>query len=96
MRKQIDNLTRDAMAALACGMSYGKYMASRTGRTTPAGRSECPVITVVNEPGEIAICRGCGKAFTRKREGHIYCSDRCGSRTRERERRMKEKEKANA
>lgn len=66
--KQIDNLTRDATAAIMAGMSYGKYMATKK-----------PIQVEQQEPeGYRHECTQCGNVFyTKTRIKKKYCSEEC-------------------
>lgn len=64
-----DRLSMDSSAALAAGMTYGKYMAMMQGKRRPEpepepmkGETECPV---------------CGKLFFKRTHNQKYCCERC-------------------
>lgn len=67
----MDNLTRCAIEAEKAGMSYGKYMALKQGKTRE-------IKAAPRNDGEEFVCAHCGKKFLkedhRKRK---YCCDRC-------------------
>ena len=68
-KKPLDNLTRDALAAEAAGMSYGNYKAMHphTGSYPAPGPDACR---------RIITCANCGKeivVMTRRK----YCSEYC-------------------
>lgn len=87
-----DRLTATAAAALAAGMSYGKYVA-RYG-VAPVTVSEAP------EPDEtanlIAVCPECGVRFLKPHGNRKYCCRECYSRhsSREATRRYRERQAA--
>ena len=79
--KEMDNLTRDVLAAEAAGYGpwYGRYIADH-GHTSPP---EPPKID-----HKIAVCACCGKEFFQKEKWpKKYCSPECRElvRTRQRE-----------
>lgn len=67
----MDNLTRCVMEAEKAGMSYGKYMALKQGKTRE-------IKAAPRNDGKEFVCAHCGKKFLkedhRKRK---YCCDRC-------------------
>lgn len=66
--KQPDRLSQDASAALAAGMSYGKYMAAK----------EPVKVTMPARSGIWRTCPYCGKEFVRyDKMRQIYCGFRC-------------------
>lgn len=70
MKKEPDQLAIDAAAALAAGMSYGKWRAMQK------------PVEIVKKPdtetGRKYICEQCGKTFIRQdRKFAKYCSDEC-------------------
>lgn len=72
-----DKLSMDATAALAAGVSYGKYMALR--QQTPL-----PKAPVILEPekyefvmGEERVCPVCGIVFPANHPRRKYCSRKC-------------------
>ena len=80
-RKPKDNLTLDAMDALAADMTYGKWKAlhpetkeaNESRLHQPASKREYKQTPKVYE----FICRGCGKKFTTDNKQRRYCDDRC-------------------
>ena len=68
-KREMDNLAKDAAAALAANMSYGKWKAMQ-------GE---PVKTEKSIPEGWCICKRCGKPFKpRKYNGRkIYCDVNC-------------------
>lgn len=71
-KKEMDNLAKDAAAALAAGMSYGKWKALQ----------ENPVVEEKNEdsPKGWKVCPRCGKSFKPNKWGsgrQIYCDVGC-------------------
>ena len=71
----LDRLTRDAMAARAAGMSYGKYKALHPHTEELEPEEEI----VLDDDRRNMICLHCGKSFVAY--GHEkrkkYCSDEC-------------------
>ena len=66
-KKEMDQLTKDAVAARKAGMTYGKYIAMTK-----------PVNTVPEEEGYRHTCAHCGVEFiTRYRRLRKFCSDQC-------------------
>lgn len=72
--KKIDKLSRDSTAAIAAGMSYGKYMAMKN--TTFFVK---PPEDEIDEYAEYRhTCLNCGKEFiSETRLPRKYCSDYC-------------------
>ena len=69
-KKEPDKLAQDAAAALAAGMSYGKWKAMQD-----------PVKIVKKIPEGWRVCLWCGKAFKPKTRGpQKYCEAVCQSR----------------
>ena len=70
-KKEMDNLAKDAAAALAAGMSYGKWKAMQ----------DKPVVIEKKEeiPEGWRVCKRCGKPFKVKNFGkrQIYCELAC-------------------
>lgn len=70
-KKEMDNLAKDAAAALAAGMSYGYWKAMQ----------DKPVVIEKKEgpPEGWKVCPRCGKEFkpTQKRGKQIYCELEC-------------------
>ena len=80
MAKVIDNLSRDSCAALAAGMSYGKYMATKGS----ASQLKAEEITGVNPPGLSGqqarpYCVHCGKLIPTDTKQRLYCGAMCRS-----------------
>lgn len=66
-KKEMDKLAKDAAAALAAGMSYGKWKAMH-GNTMPEKKEEIP--------DGWKVCPRCGKLYKPKRFSNsrqIYC-----------------------
>lgn len=83
-KKEMDNLSKDAAAALAAGMSYGKWKAMQR-----------PVTFEKAIPDGWQVCPQCGKAFKPKiKNNQIYCEIGC-QRAAEVERRRKKREAGN-
>ena len=83
-KKPMDKLSQDACAALAHGMSYGKWMAIK------------PPAVVVHEKPKCVIektCELCGKTFYRKNNIRVkYCSPECQNDVKEqREKQFRER-----
>lgn len=71
--REMDNLAKDAAAALAAGMSYGRYMALRYKppvQKKPAPKKE-------EEPKGDRICKICGAPFFAIRHNQLCCSYPC-------------------
>lgn len=73
-KKKIDNLTRDAMAAEAAGMSYGKYkgLQHAAGQQQPA-----PAPKKSTRKTFDLICTQCGQPFVGGSRLRKYCSEDC-------------------
>lgn len=72
-KKEMDNLAKDAAAALAAGMSYGKWKAIH-------GDTRCDTQAASEEavPEGWYICQHCGKPFKPKsRRQQKYCDSVC-------------------
>lgn len=70
MEKELDQLTKDSIAAEKAGMSYGKYMAMK----------EPVVIKPKQIPGVLryGVCRWCGKEFPIFQDRYkVFCDDWC-------------------
>jgi hypothetical protein len=61
----MDNLAKDAMAAKAKGMSYGRYMAQKV-----------YVPVKLDYTGYIP-CKHCGKLFKPRKSTNVYCDPYC-------------------
>lgn len=79
-RKPKDNLTLDAMDALAAGMTYGKWKAlhphtkvANEPRLAKPKRADKPSVSKVYE----GICPVCGEKFTTTVKNKKYCSEDC-------------------
>ena len=69
-KKEMDNLAKDAAAALAAGMSYGKWKAMQAYEQSKKQTTE-------PEPGW-KVCKHCGKFFKpRSYRPQIYCDYDC-------------------
>ena len=80
-KKKMDNLAKDAAAALAAGMSYGRWKALHP--KTDAVESQDDEIPYGWKP-----CKNCGKYFKPTKGGQRYCDGQCkieAQRTRDRE-----------
>lgn len=85
--KELDNLTRDAIAAQRAGMTYGKYKAMRDDgeqkmqlqRNQPAVKPQ--KIFNPNPKIPVKVCAYCGKEFpTAGRSANCkYCSLECSA-----------------
>ena len=64
----MDNLAKNAMAALQSNMSYGKWKALHP-VTIPKGKTDDGMIE--------RECRGCGVIFKTTRDKKIFCSEEC-------------------
>lgn len=63
----MDNLAKDAAAALKAGMSYGRWKAMQD-----------PVVIERKIPDGWQVCRCCGKPFKPKKRGtQKYCDNYC-------------------
>lgn len=72
--KKIDKLSRDSTAAIAAGMSYGKYMAMKN----TAFFVKPPEDEVDEFVKDLRTCPNCGKLFVpRTRKDQKYCDDYC-------------------
>ena len=93
-KKEMDKLAQDAAAALAAGMSYGKWKALH-----PQTVAEKPEADEV--PDGWKMCKYCGKHFKPSNSGQRYCDIQCQKATqrirdREYKRKQAEKKKAEA
>ena len=71
MKKEPDKLSRDAAAAKAANMSYGKWMAMQ----------EPPKELIKETPGGWRVCEYCGNAFKPKtKRPQKYCDVFCANR----------------
>lgn len=91
-KKEMDNLAKDAAAALAAGMSYGKWKALHP--KTDAAEPQDEEI-----PYGWKMCKYCGKYFKSRKPGQRYCDIQCqmaAQRIRDREykRNLAEKKRA--
>jgi len=96
-KKEMDNLAKDAAAALAAGMSYGMWKAIH-GDTKVELEEDFSGDAI---PEGWKICRHCGKLFKpNKYSGRqFYCDIECQrerQRIRERDRKRKQAEKKRA
>ena len=79
MAKKMDDLTRDALAAQTCGMSYGKYKGLQHERGQSTARP-APVIKQETQPEHKEfnlVCVQCGKHYVGRHPRRKYCSDTC-------------------
>lgn len=74
--REMDNLAKDAAAALAAGMSYGKYMALhyKPVPNKPAPKKETPKKEV---PKGGRVCVICGEIFYTKLHHQLCCGKEC-------------------
>lgn len=70
-KKPLDRLTRDALAADAAGMTYGKWKALEYERRR-CGQGVRPDM---GETDDIPRCRRCGAALTGRQRA--FCSNKC-------------------
>lgn len=75
MAKTMDNLSRDSCAALAAGMSYGKYMAAKNAGTVPAHPCANPPELVGQQ--KRLFCVRCGNPIPDHTRQRLYCGDAC-------------------
>ena len=68
-KKEMDKLALDAAAALAAGMSYGKWKALQ-GIKVPEKKVE-------GIPEGWKACKHCGKPFKPNRASQLYCEIEC-------------------
>ncbi len=71
-KKEMDNLAKDAAAALAAGMSYGKWKAMQDNPVVIGKKEELPELW--------KVCKRCGKKFKPSKYGRgrqIYCEIEC-------------------
>ena len=69
--KELDQLSKDAIAAEKAGMSYGKYMAMK----------EPVVFKPKNDPAvRYGVCRCCGERFVMGKREKAYCNYECYNR----------------
>lgn len=75
--REMDNLAKDAAAALAAGMSYGRYMALRYKppvRERPSTKKDTSKKEV---PKGARVCVICGEVFYTKMPHQLCCSKEC-------------------
>ena len=85
--REPDALSRDAAAARAAGLSYGKYKALQN----EAGEHKIdPKREKV--PVDVKVCPVCGCLFLPRHKNKIYCDDVCKSRATEARRRERNRE----
>jgi hypothetical protein len=78
-KKQLDNLTQDALAASRCGMSYGKFKGLEY-EQIQSGKRHAPLIEKKLRPGRRTfdlVCQFCGVQFVGGSRLKKYCSDLC-------------------
>ena len=84
-KKKIDRLTQENAAALAAGMSYGKWKAKQS-----LQQIEAPAVAEEEKPKYRHICEYCGQEFfIKSKRQQKYCCEECrkeASYQRERER----------
>ena len=73
VKKELDNLTLNVLAAEKAGMSYGKYMALKYEQEQPPKMAESP------SPPGWKVCPYCGKKFYATHGNRQYCSDICSA-----------------
>lgn len=91
-KKEMDNLAKDAAAALAAGMSYGKWKALHPQTVEEKAESD-------EVPDGWKVCKHCGKYFKPRKPGQRYCDIQCQRETeriRDREYKRKQAEKKRA
>jgi hypothetical protein len=92
-KKEPDNLAKDAAAALAAGMSYGRWKAMNPNTVRAEPESD-------EIPDGWKLCKHCGKQFKpRKGTRQFYCEPWCqkeAHRERDRKRKRKQAEKKTA
>ena len=71
--EELDQLTKDSIAAQKAGMSYGKWKALRPMKTKPHKE---PIEVVTDKP----TCIVCGKPLPEATRRKVYCSDECKDR----------------
>ena len=95
-KKEMDNLAKDAAAALAAGMSYGRWKAMQENPVAVKKKDETPE--------NWKVCPHCGKSFKpRKGCRQIYCEFYCqqaaqeirrSEKNRERQQKYRDRKKA--
>lgn len=68
-KREMDNLAKDAAAALAAGMSYGKWKALQENPLPKKKKDEIP--------DGWKVCKRCGKPFKPKATNQKYCDFVC-------------------
>ena len=88
-KSEMDNLAKDAAAALASGMSYGKYMALhyKPVEKKPAPKKEEPAQKPVpkKESEGDKVCKICGASFIAARPHQVCCGTACSQENSRRE-----------
>lgn len=74
-KKEMDNLTRDALAAQAAGMSYGKYKGLQ--HALGGQQQAAPAPTQSTRKTFDLVCLQCGGAFVAKSARKKYCCEDC-------------------
>ena len=95
-KREMDNLAKDAAAALAAGMSYGKWKAMQDNSVAVKKKDE--------KPEDWKVCPHCGKSFKpRPKSRQIYCEAYCqqqaqaikrSEKNRERQKQYRDRKKA--
>ena len=80
-KKEPDKLAQDAAAALAAGMSYGKWKALQE---NPLPKKKTDGI-----PDGWKVCKRCGKPFKSKAKNQSYCEYTCQREAAEERRKAK-------
>lgn len=95
-KKEIDNLAVCSTAALAEGLSYGKYMAKYNCRPPClVGVEAVPIVKVETEK-RVRNCKWCGKEFNVSHGSQYYCCyDHQRAANQERQRCVAERDRAN-
>ncbi len=69
----MDKLAKEAAAALAAGMTYGKWKAKQS-----LQQIEAPAVAEEEKPQYRHVCEYCGKEFfVHAERGQKYCSEDC-------------------
>ena len=85
--RPMDRLSRDSCAAIAAGMSYGKYKAQNPHTDGPDGIENIPKVRVQKK------CEWCGTVIMAKDRRRKYCSVECMRYANKQKSLMREKNK---
>ena len=78
MAKQMDNLSQDSCAALAAGMSYGKYMVMKeSGKIPVSGKEKRANPPEITGQQKRLYCIRCGEPVPDNTRQRLYCGDEC-------------------